>query len=158
MARSILYLVGMIILVSLVLFLPIDKLSIKPVAFWFAFLGLFILPAFFIKGSIKYSRKYIFQKEYPNRISLQDFVHKVDNFINTNGYQLINKSIDSNGCIYNIDIPASIWSWGNNLKIIVLNNKLTIFTVNTSFIQLIDYNVTNKKVANEIANFIEYSI
>lgn len=118
-----------------------------PLSFIF-FIGLFV------KGSIRYAKEYRMEREFPDSLNFNDLSNKVDQFILNNEIIVISRQIDMNALFYELKVPISWYSWGNKMRIYASGNHLSIQAENP-YIQWIDFNVTIKKLVEELLYQIE---
>lgn len=59
-----------------------------------------------------------------------------------------------NALFYELKVPISWYSWGNKMRIYASGNHLSIQAENP-YIQWIDFNITNKKLVEDLLYQIE---
>lgn len=111
--------------------------------------------SFFIKGSIKYCRSYTLNTLLDEVYDINTLERKIDQYVNSNEFVLLNKEVTDNKLYYEIKVPISFWSWGNKLIINLCNKNLLISAINTSFIQQIDLKLTNKLLVDDFVSTIK---
>ncbi|MBK9107345.1 MAG: hypothetical protein IPM92_02920 [Saprospiraceae bacterium] len=117
-------------------------------------LSLLFSLSLFINGSVKYCRSYTLNTLLDEVYDIKALERKIDQYVNSNEFILLNKEVADDKLYYEIKVPMSLWSWGNKLIINLCNKNLLISAINTSFIQQIDLQLTNKILVENLISSV----